>query len=151
MLCLSSCGRGLVYTSAVPNAPVQISINTKDAFFVHFIPDNVGQWLIVDKDGFHLNGKQTLPRTFADYYGYAGLVIVVNCYSQYSAYDLCCPNCLDRNHPIEVVDGTTAVCPICGEVYNLAFGLGDPTKGICKEYLRRYSCMYSGDRLTVRN
>lgn len=151
-LAMAGCNRGIVYNSSVPNAPVQLSINTKDAHFVHFIPANIGTWVSVDRDGFHINSdKVSLPLTFSDYYGYAGVVMVVNCYSEYSAFDLCCPHCLTKYPHLTVKDGSTAVCPICGEEYNMAFGLGTPMKGISHEALKRYSCMYSGDRLTVHN
>lgn len=147
---LCGCGEGLVYNSAVPNAPVQISINTKQAFFVHFIPDNINNYLIVNSEGYRLNGKDFLPRTYVDYYGYAGVVIYIDNDRKYSAFDLCCPHCVDRAHPTEV-DGMFAVCPVCGEQYDLSWGLGVPSRGISREALKRYNCFYSGDVLTVRN
>lgn len=139
-----------VRTSSVPNAPVQISVNTKQAFFVHFIPDNIGNYLVVNSEGYRLNGKDFLPRTFVDYYGYAGVVIFIDNNCRYSAFDLCCPNCVDRAHPTEV-NGMMAICPICGEEYDLSWGLGVPMKHNTKEALKHYSCFYSGDVLTVRN
>lgn len=148
LLLLSSCE--VRYTSSVPASPVQVDINTKEAFFVHFIPENIGAWLIVNEEGYLLNGKNKLGGRVENYYGYAGLVIVVNCYNKYSAYDLCCPHCLKRNAPITVKDGSSATCPTCGETYSLSFGLGDPAKGISKEPLRRYNTVYSGDHLSVR-
>jgi hypothetical protein len=30
------------------------------------------------------------------------------------------------------------ICPKCGEVYDISLGVGMPTKGICREPLKRY-------------
>ncbi len=151
MLALVLTGCDINSSSSVPYAPVQISINTKDAFFVHFIPENIGNYMIVNRDGYWLNGKNHLPRTLDVYYGYSGVVIVVDCYNHYTAYDLCCPHCHQQHTAVVVVDGSSAYCPYCDEEYNLAFGLGTPIHNISKEALRRYNTFYSGDRLTVRN
>lgn len=148
-LALTACN-SVPIDSPVPFAPVQIVINTKQAFFVHFIPQNINSYLVVNKDGYLLNGKDFLPRTFTDYYGYAGVVIFVNGNQDYSAFDLCCPNCVRFDHPCHV-DGIFAVCPICGEEYDLSWGLGTPMHGISRYRMKRYNCMYSGDVLTVRN
>lgn len=146
---LLSCSCEVRYRSSVPNAPVQIEINTKEAFFVHLIPDNIGMYLIVDDEGYHMSGK-TIGRTFREYYGYAGVLIYVDNNRQFSAFDCCCPNCLSKSQPTRP-NGIYAVCPICGEEYDLSWGLGYPTKNVSNEALRKYNCVFSGDRLTVRN
>jgi nitrite reductase/ring-hydroxylating ferredoxin subunit len=60
----------------------------------------------------------------------------------YHAADLCCPNCVNKTKPVEV-DGLYAVCPICGEAFDLSYGYAFPTKGITKYPLRQYQAIYN--------
>ncbi len=151
MLCLLLCGCGdTTYRSSVPSYPVSIRIDTRSGIFVHFVPSNSYTYTIVDADGYHFNG-QTQPRqAMNDAYGYAGVVIFIDGNQQYTSYDLCCPVCLKRDKPVEI-DGLKAICPTCGEEYDLSGGVGVPTKGISSESLRRYTTIYSGDIITVYN
>lgn len=145
---LAGC-EGTTFRSSVPNRPVQLSINTAAGMYVHFVRENIGAYVVVDPTGYHFNG-QTLPLTGTDYYGYAGVVICVDNNQEYSAFDLCCPHCIKQTKPCEI-DGIFAVCPVCGEVYDLSFGYGTPMKGISKEALRKYMTLYSYPRLTVHD
>ena len=91
-----------------------------------------------------------MPRqAMGDMFGYAGVVVYISGNSEYLAYDLCCPKCLRQDKPVEI-DGLFATCPVCGEQYNLDV-YGTPSQGISHEALRRYSTLYSGEILTVRN
>lgn len=153
LLTLTAC-EDTTFRSSVPSYPVGFTINMNMGMYVLFKPNNVGAYLIVNRDGFWLyNGghePQHLPRTDFEAYGYAGVLVYVTNYEQYAAFDLCCPHCLAKDHPV-VVDGIFATCPLCGESYDLSFGYATPTKGIAKEALRKYTALYSGERLTVRN
>ena len=141
---------GTTFRSSVPSRPVQLSINTAAGMYVHFVRENVGAYVVVDGSGYHFNG-QTLPLTEGvDYYGFAGVVIYVDCNNAYSAFDLCCPHCISQMRPCEM-DGCFAVCPICGEQYDLSFGYGLPVKGIGHEALRKYTTLYSYPRLTIKD
>ena len=60
----------------------------------------------------------------------------------YHAADMCCPNCVNKTKPVEV-DGLYAVCPICGEAFDLSYGYAFPTKGITKYPLRQYQAIYN--------
>ena len=147
-LVLTAC-EDTTFRSSVPTRPVQLSINTAAGMYVHFVRENIGAYVVVDKDGYHFNG-QTLPLTGTDYYGFAGVVIYVDNNNNYSAFDLCCPHCVSQLHPCEV-DGCFAVCPQCGEQYDLSFGYGIPTKGLSREALRKYTTLYSYPRLTIKD
>ena len=129
------------WKSSVPDFPVHIEINTRAGMFVNFVPDNVTTYLIVDDAGYHLNGINQ-PLLVTDAWGYAGTVIYIDGVHPYGAYDLCCPHCVERYHPIEV-NGMFAVCPVCGEDYDLSYGYGVPTQGIAKNYLKTYKCNYN--------
>ncbi len=148
MLLLISCENPNT-RSAVPHYPVQLQINTNTGIFVHFKPDNIGSYVIVDDEGYHYQG-QTWPRTTADIYGYSGVIIYVTNNRDYAAFDRCCPHCLQRFIPV-YIDGFFAVCPTCGEQYDLSYGYATPTKGISREALRRYEVFATSDRVTVRN
>jgi len=148
LLLFSSC-EDTVYRSSVPTRPVQLAINTEAGIYVHFVPENIGACVVVDATGYHFNG-QTLPLTASDYFGYAGVVIYVDNNRHHSAFDLCCPHCISQMHPC-VIDGCFAVCPICGEQYDLSFGYATPMKGVSKEALRQYTTTYFNHRLTVRD
>lgn len=135
--------------SSVPTAPVQLTINTEAGLYVHFVPANVGEALIVDGAGYHFHG-QTIPLTSTDYYGYSGVLIYITQDQQYAAFDLCCPHCKKRAVPCRL-DGFYLVCPTCDEHYDVSHGYGTPIKGVSKEALRKYTTVYSNHRLTVRD
>ena len=148
LLLLTAC-EDTTFRSSVPTRPVQLAINTAAGMYVHFVRENIGACVVVDPNGYHFNG-QTLPLTPTDYYGFAGVVIIVTNDQNYAAFDLACPHCLSQMHPCEI-DGCFAVCPICGEKYDLSFGYATPMKGFSKEALRKYNTIYSYPRLTIHD
>lgn len=110
----------------VPNYPVNLELNIT-AEYPHFTSDNVGSHLCF-----------YTPRYPNDRVGYAGVVAFVYFDQAYCAFDLCCPNCLKRDQPL-TIDGIYAQCPVCGEQYDMSFGLGVPQRGISQHYLKRYA------------
>ena len=146
---LTSC-EGTSWKSSVPRYGVNMIVDTNSGMFVHFVPTALGQYVILDKEGYHYNGN-TLPRTVMDMYGYGGVIIYVNMLGSYDAYDLACPNCAAHGlcSPCEV-DGMFAVCPLCGERYDLGSGTAAPQEGIAHEFLLRLPIINSGGRLTVK-
>ena len=122
----------------VPSCPVVFDMHIA-SMYPHFVPDN---------------GFQTLEfreKRFAqDLIGYAGLLVWVDMEGKYNACDLCCPNCLDVKRPVET-DGIWAVCPVCGEKYDLSYGFAVPTEGRTRQSLRRYTARYGSGVLHIRN
>ena len=111
--------------SPIPYVPVNYTLYiTRE--HPHFVVDNGYNTMTITQTKFE-----------REYIGYAGLLIWVGMDSHYHAADLCCPNCVKKNKPIEV-DGLYAICPICDEHYDLSFGFPIPTKGIAKDPLRTY-------------
>jgi len=149
-LLISGC-KHTTYKSAVPDFPVHLEINTNVGMYVHFVPENVMTYLIADARGIHLNGI-TQPLTVEQAYGYAGTVVYIDGFYPYSAYDLCCTHCLRRDMPC-TIDGMYAVCPVCGEQYDIYSGNGVPTRGISDEALKRYKTTYNATtkKLSVTN
>jgi hypothetical protein len=90
------------------------------------------------------------PQGLARRVGFGG-VVVINGYGEdlsinLYAYDLACPNEPSINKNIRIIPNTVgqAVCPKCGEVYDLAFGRGIPEKG-GKYPLRSYLVRKTGN------
>ena len=61
---LTSC-EGTNWKSSVPRYGVNMIVDTNSGMFVHFVPTALGQYVILDKEGYHYNGN-TLPRTVTD-------------------------------------------------------------------------------------
>ena len=147
LLAFCACDTHTTYRSSVPSYPVNIRINTYEGTYVHFV--HIYTYLIVDEKGYHFNG-QTMPRKETDRFGYAGVVVYIDGNGNYSAYDMACPNCVSQKDPVKV-DGMLAICPLCGEEYDLGSGYATPQKGISDEALRRYSLIVSNRVITIRN
>ena len=148
LFALTAC-EGTTFQSSVPAYPVRVTIDTKLGEFVHFQPTSTGAYVVANKEGYFLNGKYVLPFPVTDAYGYGGVVVYVDLYG-YSAYDLACPHCASQGlkQPCEV-DGAFAVCPHCGEEYDLLTGTAAPQKGLINETLRRLNVMNADGKLTV--
>lgn len=147
MTMLTSCW-DTTFQSSVPFYPVRIVIDTKMGAFVHFQPTAINTHIIVTKDGYFMNGQKVLPLGATDMYGYAGVVVYINSLCGYDAYDLCCPNCVSYRQAC-AIDGLFAICPRCGEHYDLASGTAVPLNGIANEHLRRFSVVVSDGKITV--
>lgn len=133
---LSACGNNKL--NPVPSYPVYLDLDIQ-AQYPHFIP---------------ANGFQTMTfterRYEREYLGYGGVLVVTALDGRYHAMDLCCPVCLYRDSVV-VLDGIYAVCPNCGEHYDISYGFGLPTKGKSKWPLREYKCITDGGHLIIRN
>ena len=122
----------------VPSYPVVFDMNIMSEY-PHFVPDNGYQVMTF-----------TEKRYARDLIGYAGLLVWVDMEGKYNACDLCCPHCLDPKQPV-YVDGIWAVCPVCDEHFDLSYGLAVPTQGHTRQALRRFSAIYRGTTLSIRN
>ncbi|MBP5290861.1 MAG: hypothetical protein J6Y76_05545 [Paludibacteraceae bacterium] len=129
LLVLGACESPSI-VNPVPNYPVSMELNILGEF-PNFTQANIGAHM-----------EFTAPRFPNERIGYAGVLVFVNFNEQYSAFDLCCPHCLERFTPL-LVDGIFATCPICGEQYDLSYGYGVPTQGIAKNYLKTYKSNYN--------
>lgn len=147
-LLLAGC-EGTTFQSSVPAYPVRIVIDTKVGAFVHFQTTSLGSHLVVNKEGYFMDGKYILPTGAMDAWGYGGVVIYISS-NGYDAYDMACPYCAEKGSCSPCgINGAHAVCPECGEEYDLLSGVAVPTKGIAQEALRRLNVINSDGRLTV--
>jgi nitrite reductase/ring-hydroxylating ferredoxin subunit len=126
----------------VPYVPVNYTLKITEEH-PHFMIDNGYQTMTITRTKFE-----------REYLGYAGLLIWIGMDGNYHAADMCCPNCVNKTKPVEV-DGLYAVCPICGEAFDLSYGYAFPTKGITKYPLRQYQAIlknsYAGYTLRITN
>lgn len=145
-----SCEDQNTFQSSVPRYPVNVTIDTRSGVFVHFVPSALNTYVLVDEEGYHYNG-QIVQRSVLDAIGYGGVIVYIDINGQYNAFDLACPDCAGRGkrNPCHI-DGIYAVCPECGEKYDLGSGSAAPQKGIAKECLLRIPVNNSGGQLTIR-
>ena len=147
-LFLPSC-EGTSFQSSVPAYPVRISIDTKLGQFVHFQETAQNNYIVVNKDGYSLNGKYVLPVNVTDAWGYGGVVVFVSM-NGYAAFDLACPYCAGRGQLSPcTVSGIFAECPECHEKYDLGCGYAVPQTGISHEAMRALNVIVSDGKLTI--
>ncbi len=78
-----------------------------------------------------------------DRIGFGGLLIYHAQDNVFYAVDLACPKEVTYNIRISPPDDLgMCKCETCGEVYDMTFGQGSPTKGIAKEPLRHYTVSF---------
>ncbi|MBQ3998624.1 MAG: hypothetical protein II644_04730 [Paludibacteraceae bacterium] len=148
LLGLSAC-EGSSFRNSVPAYPVRVVVDTRSGAFVHFQPTNLNANVVVNRNGYFLNGEYVLPLGATDMYGYGGVVLFVSLYG-YDAYDLACPYCaLHGQKQSCTIDGFYAECDKCGEKYDLGSGYALPTQGLSHEALRRLNIINSDGKLTV--
>lgn len=91
----------------------------------------------------HPNGRSSLG------YDNNG-IIVYHGIDGFYTFDRTCPHDLPQSVAI-VLDGNTAVCPVCKSVYVLP-SEGQPAYGsVSKYFLHQYNCYYSGGVLEIYN
>lgn len=136
------------FRSTVPYAPVHVEINTKTVF-TDFLPENLNAYIVVNEEGYKENGVFKLPVTYQDAWGYGGIVTYVSM-AGYVAYDLTCPYCYARGVKSACkMHGIYAVCPECGEEYELGSGMAIPSKGLSHETLRPMNVDSRGDKIII--
>lgn len=136
--------------TSVPRYPVHMSIDTDRAEFVTFKNPSTFEYITLNANGYYLNGSFLRKPDVTDAWGYGGIVVYVNMFGNFDAYDLACPYCAARGtcSPCEI-DGLFATCPLCGEQYDLGSGTAVPQHGIADEYLLRLNLIHSGNKITV--
>ncbi len=135
LLIITGC-KDTVYKSSVPTYPVEMRLNIEGKY-IDLVPANPGAYYTFTK-----------PQLANEAVGFAGILVCVGTDMQYYAFDLACPSCLSQFKPLEI-DGMFATCPLCGEQYEYLNGMGTPTQGIVREYLRKYHTSYSAPFLHI--
>ena len=133
---LASCEE---YKSVIPDTAVYVERNP-----------------FVDADALQLNVaggfdeiKKATKQT--DRLGYAGILIYHGLDDEIYAFDLACTKEVKRTVRVvtdSLVTGQ-AVCPVCGSVFNVAYGSGNRLNGDAPEGLRRYRVRMVGGSIIV--
>ncbi len=118
--------------------PVSLQLNLLTEY--PHLKDNPNQCVIIDK-----------PRLITDRIGFGGVLVYSDFYADFHAFDLACPYEVKTDIRVEPDSVGHAVCPKCGEVYDISLGTGIPTKGICKEPLKRYRTRLMNNVLYIDN
>lgn len=126
------------YVSSIPDMPVSLQLNLLTEY--PHLKDNPNQCVIIDK-----------PRLITDRIGFGGVLVYSDFYADFHAFDLACPYEVKTDVRVEPDSVGHAVCPKCGEVYDISLGTGVPTKGICKEPLKRYRTRLMNNVLYIDN
>ena len=136
--------------SSVPRYPVNVTIDTRSGSFVHFVPTALNTYVIANAQGYHYNGS-LVQRTVLDAIGYGGVLVYIDIMGSYNAFDLACPYCAGRGQlrPC-LIDGIWAVCPECGERYDVGSGTAAPQQGIAREPMLRLPIHVNDGVITVR-
>lgn len=135
-------------SNPVPFAPVHVVLNTKTVF-IDFLPGNTNTYVTVTEKGYYKNGKFVQSLSVFDAYGYAGIVAYISILG-YTAYDMACPYCAAHGTKQRcTIDGIFAICPHCGEQYDLGGGFAMPQKNISPDPLRSMSVIPSDDKITI--
>jgi len=122
--------------SSIPDYPVHLQLNLTTTYPT--FKNSVNQYLLF---------KKRIYET--DYIGYGGILVYSGFDGEYYAFDIACP--YEANKDIEVYpnDLGQAVCEKCGSVFDIGYGIGNPSSGPAKEALKRYKTSFSGDVLNI--
>ncbi len=150
VLSMTSC-EDTTFSSSVPRVRVYVHIDRRMGAFVTFTPEATYSYVTATREGYFLNGQMVIPSPDTDYFGYGGVVVYVTMMNEYKAFDMACPHCAARGtRQTCQVNSMSAVCPNCGEEYQLWSGTGIPTKGITREPLLQLPITVTQDKILVR-
>ncbi|MEI8271159.1 MAG: TFIIB-type zinc ribbon-containing protein [Paludibacter sp.] len=134
------------YISSIPDYPVYLELNLVTTYPI--FRNSINKSMIFLK-----------PITAIERIGYAGVLVYSGFDGAYYAFDMSCPYehlSTVRVYPNELGQ---AVCEKCGTVFDIGYGVGNPSKRIrpnlpdttalAKEVLKRYRTALSGDVLYI--
>lgn len=143
-MCLISCDD--TYISSIPDYPVYLELNLVTTYPI--FRNSYNKYMTFLK-----------PVTAIERIGYGGVLVYSGFDGAYYAFDMSCP--YEHKSTVRVYpnDLGQAVCEKCGTVYDIGYGVGNPSKRIrtnlpdttalAKEVLKRYHTSFSGDVLYI--
>jgi|GEM_PF-1059419 len=123
-------------TSKIPNFPVSLELNLTTTY--PNFRNSYNHYLTFTK-----------PITVTDRIGFGGILVYTGFDGEYYAFDMSCPYEAKSNIRIYPNDLGQAVCEGCGTVFDIGYGIGNPSSGKAKEELKRYKTTLSGDILYI--
>lgn len=136
------------YKSSIPDFPVQLELNLTSTYPT-FKNSHLHYILFTNR----IN--------VTDRIGYGGILVFTGFDGSYYAFDMSCPyeankdilvypDSIKKDSGKEYVSNSFQVnCEKCGSVFDISYGIGNPTSGPAKETLRRYKTNLSGDVLYI--
>ena len=125
-----------IYRSSIPDVSVHLELNLVSQY--PLFANSVNEYLLF-----------TEPRYATDRIGFGGVIVYTTFEGKYSAFDLACPVEAKRDTRVEPDGSGMLTCNSCGEVYDITFGLGYPTKGVSREPLKMYKTSLYGNKLLI--
>jgi len=136
ILTLSFVGCNDNVISSIPDFPVYLQLNLTTTYPT--FRNSYNKFLLF---------KQGVVVT--DRVGYGGILVYTGLDGGYYAFDMACPYEAKQNIRVYPNDIGQAICEGCGSVFEIAYGIGYPSKGAAKEALKRYKATLSGDNLII--
>ena len=124
------------YYSSIPDFPVSLELNLTSTYPT--FRNSINQSLTFTK-----------PIIATDHIGFGGILVYSGFDGEYYAIDMSCPFEAKQNIRVHPNDLGQAVCEGCGSVFDIGYGIGNPSSGKAKETLRRYKTNLSRDILTI--
>ena len=143
-LFLTSCNDTII--SSIPDYPVYLELNLSSTYPIF-------------RNSINASLTFTKPITAIDRIGYGGILVYSGFDGAYYAFDMSCP--YEHLSTVRVYPNGQgqAVCQKCGTVYDIGYGVGNPSKRIrpnlpdttalSKEVLKRYHTALSGEVLYI--
>lgn len=130
------------YISSIPDYPVNLRLDLYTNPY-NTIKENSNHYLIFDLNSPNYGGIYGI--------GYGGILVFCGWDSKYYAFDLSCPYEHKQNIKIKPNGLGQAICDSCKTVYDISYGVGNPTSGKAKEYLKSYKAVFLNGYLYVTN
>jgi nitrite reductase/ring-hydroxylating ferredoxin subunit len=86
-----------------------------------------------------------------DRIGYGGIIVNTGFDGTYYAFDMSCPHEAKYNIKVKPNSNGQAICDSCHTVYDIGYGIGNPSSGVSKHPLKRYKTYLSQDILYINN
>lgn len=136
---LASCVDVSITNTTIPDLPVHLELNLSTNYAIYRNSYNKCFPLF------------TKPLLATDYVGYGGVLVYTGFDGTYYAFDLSCPYEHRQDVLLKPNEIGQVVCPQCGSIFNIGYGLGNPESGKTKEFLKRYRTSLYYDILFITN
>ncbi|HEY6913875.1 MAG TPA: hypothetical protein VI413_04295, partial [Paludibacter sp.] len=134
------------YISPIPDFPVYLELNLTTTYPTFRNSSN--------KSLIFIKGTTpNIPERAATGYGgilvYSGVMLDDAGNTIYYAFDMSCPYEHKQKILVHPNDKGQAICDSCKTIFDISYGIGNPTSGPAKQTLRRYKTNLSGDILYI--
>jgi nitrite reductase/ring-hydroxylating ferredoxin subunit len=124
------------YYSSIPDYPVSLELNLTTTYPTFRNSINQSHTFIK-------------PITVMDRIGFGGILVYSGFDGEYYAFDMSCPYEVKQTVRVYPNGLGQAVCEGCGSVFDIGYGIGNPSSGKAKEGLKRYKVTLNGDVLYI--